>query len=407
MSASPSAAPAVPAAPIALYASAGSTLFHYDIDIEAATLKLRDSVKLPVGLQYAWRHPRLAFLYVACSNGSPGVPGDVHSVIALRIDGSGALQPHGDAVPLPARPIHITTDVPGEHVLIAFNQPSGLTVHRIRQNGTLSSALEQQAPPDVGVFAHQVRVTPDNNTVILVTRGNDSTGDRAEEPGALKVFDYQYGALTNKASIAPRGGKGYGPRHLDFHPTQPWMYVSLERQNRLHVYRMKDGTPESAPAYALDTLADPQNVNPAQRAGTLHVHPNGRFLYLANRASGSVENDGRPVFAGGENNIAVFSLSERAGKPALIQHVESGGFVPRTFAIDPSGRLLVVANAQALAVKSDAGVQEVPANLSVFTIGEDGTLAFVAKHDVDTAQGALFWTGLIELPARPHYMTAR
>lgn len=407
MTASSPAAPPTPAAPVALYASAGSTLFHYDIDIEAATLALRDSVALPHGLQYAWRHPRLAFLYVACSNGSPGVPGNAHSVIALRIDASGALQPHGDPVTLPARPIHITTDVPGEHVLIAYNKPSGLTVHRIRQNATLSSALEQHAPPDVGVFAHQVRVTPDNNAVILVTRGNDAAGDRAEDPGALKVYDYQYGALTNKASIAPRGGKGFGPRHLDFHPRQPWVYVSLERQNRMQVYRMKDGTLEAAPAYAIDTLAEPRNLRPEQRAGTIHVHPNGRYVYVANRASGTIEKDGRAVHAGGENNIAVYSLSERAGKPALIEHVDSGGYVPRTFAIDPSGRVLVVANSQPFAVERDGSVQQVPANLSVFTIGEDGRLAFVAKHDVDTAGGALFWMGLVELPARPHYMNAR
>ena len=392
---------------VALYANAGSTLFHYEIDVEGATLKRVDSVALPVGVQYAWRHPGLAFLYVACSNGSPGVPGDVHSVVALRIDATGALQPHGDPVPLAARPIHITTDIPGEHVLIAYNDPSGLTVHRIRQNGTLSSALEQQAPPDVGVFAHQVRVTPSNNAVILVTRGNDATDKRPEDPGALKIFDYQYGALTNKASIAPKGGKGYGPRHLDFHPTQPWVYVSLERQNRIHVYRMAADMLEPNPAYAADTLAEPQNRRPGQRAGTLRLHPNGKFLYVANRASGTTTLDGREVFAGGENNIAVYALNERTGKPALIQHEDSRGLVPRTFAIDPTGKLLVVANSESLAVAGADAVSEMPANLALFRIASDGKLTHAGTHDIDTAGAALFWMGLVALPARPHYMTAR
>jgi len=39
--------------------------------------------------------------------------------------------------------------------------------------------------------------------------------------------------LTNAVSIAPNGGQGFGPRHLDFHPTKPWMYVSIETQNKL------------------------------------------------------------------------------------------------------------------------------------------------------------------------------
>jgi len=56
---------------------------------------------------------------------------------------------------------------------------------------------------------------------------------KPEDPGALKIFGFEDGQLTNRASIAPGGGYGFGPRHLDFHPAQPWVYVSLERQNKL------------------------------------------------------------------------------------------------------------------------------------------------------------------------------
>src|SRR5439155_3400614 len=86
---------------------------------------------------------------------------------------------------------------------------------------------------DPGIYGHQVRVSLGNKKVILVTRGHDAAGGSQEEPGALKVFDYARGKLSNEISIAPNGGYGFGPRHLDFHPTQPWVYVSLERQNRL------------------------------------------------------------------------------------------------------------------------------------------------------------------------------
>lgn len=383
---------------LALYANAGSTLFHYDIDVETGALNRKESVKLPAGVQYAWRHPSARFLYVACSNGSPGVLGTVHRVVALRIEPGGALQSHGDPVALPSRPIHITTDVPGEHVLIAYNNPSGVTVHRIRPNGTLSSAVEQQAPIDVGVFAHQIRVTPSNAAAILVTRGNNAAGGKPEDPGALKVFEYQFGQLRDKVSIAPKGGKNFGPRHLDFHPAKPLLYVSLERQNQLHVYGMPDDGVAAKPSVVADTLAEPGNVRPDQRAGAIRVHPNGRFLYVANRASGTTSVEGRDVFAGGENNIAVYAL-DAGGKPKLVQHEDTRGFEPRTFAIDPTGRILVVANAQALA--------DAAANLAVFRIGDDGKLAFIAKHDVDTAEGSLFWTGLVTLPVRPTYMTEK
>lgn len=40
-----------------LYASIGPELRWYDVDVEAATLTKRGSVRLPTGVQYVWPHP--------------------------------------------------------------------------------------------------------------------------------------------------------------------------------------------------------------------------------------------------------------------------------------------------------------------------------------------------------------
>jgi 6-phosphogluconolactonase len=61
--------------------------------------------------------------------------------------------------------------------------------------------VTQPGPIDAGIFAHQVRTTPDNRLAILVTRGNEGTPTKAEDPGALKVFNYKNGVLTNEVSI--------------------------------------------------------------------------------------------------------------------------------------------------------------------------------------------------------------
>jgi 6-phosphogluconolactonase len=74
------------------------------------------------------------------------------------------------------------------------------------------------------------------------------------------------------------------------------------------------------------------------------MHPNGRFVYVANRASGTVEFEGQQVFAGGENTIAVFSINQNTGEPTLIQSADTRGFQPRTFAVDATGTILVAAN---------------------------------------------------------------
>ena len=75
---------------VALYASVGPTLTHYDVDVPGAELSRRNSVTLPANVQYAWPHVSRQYLYVASSNSSPGrggVVGDTHHVSAFRIDG--------------------------------------------------------------------------------------------------------------------------------------------------------------------------------------------------------------------------------------------------------------------------------------------------------------------------------
>lgn len=384
----------------ALYASIGPDLTQYDVDVGNAALVRRGTVTLPVNVHYAWPHASGRYLYVASSNSASGLGpvGDKHHVTAFHIDpASGALTRHGDPIALPTRPIHMTTDVPSEHLLVAFSNPSALRVYRINRDATPGDEVRQPEPIDAGVYGHQVRVSPDNRMVILVTRGHDAAQGKPEEPGALKVFDYQDGLLTGEVSVAPNGGYGFGPRHLDFHPAEPWVYVSLERQNKLDMFRIAHGALSADPVFREETLAEPGNIRGRQAAGTVHVHPNGRFVYAVNRASSTTELDGKPVFAGGENTLAVYRIDPASGEPTLIQHIDTRGIHCRTFHIDPSGQMLVAAHIMGLPVRDNGGVRTVPASLAVFRIRPDGTLDFVRKYDVDVGDRTMFWMGMVRL----------
>jgi 6-phosphogluconolactonase (cycloisomerase 2 family) len=274
-----------------------------------------------------------------------------------------------------------------------------VTVHRIEQDGTIGSQVKQLQPLDVGIYGHQVRVDPSNEMVILATRGNGPTPNKPEDPGALKLFSYKDGLLTNLVSIAPTGGFNFQVRHLDFHPSRRWVFVSLERQNKLDVFeKLKDGTLGKEPLFSKDTLANPGNVRPGQALGTIHMHPTGRFVYLANRASGTTNFDGKPVFAGGENNIAVFAINQDTGEPTLIQNVDTRGIHVRTFALDPSGRILVAANMMQMSVRDKDGVSTVPASLAVFRVQSDGKLEFARRYDLNVGARNMFWMGMVPLP---------
>jgi 6-phosphogluconolactonase len=385
---------------VALYANVGADLTHYDVDAAGAELIKRATVSLTAGVQYAWPHVSRRYLYVATSSSASGygAAGTEHHVTAFRIDpASGALTPHGAPLRLPTRPIHMTTDIPSRNILVAFNNPSALRVYRINEDFTPGGEVTQPGPIDAGIFAHQVRVSPDNRLAILVTRGNEGTPTKAEDPGALKVFGYKDGVLADEVSIAPNGGKEFGPRHLDFHPTKPWMYVSIETQNKMYTYLMENGRIKPEIAYRTETLAEPNNIRARQAAGTVHVHPNGRFLYGANRAQATVEFQGKQVFKGGENSIVGYSINQATGEPTPIQHIETQKIHPRTFHIDPSGRLLVAQHNLPVNVRDGDAVKTVPAGLSVFRIGDDGKLTFARKYDVEVGDKTMFWMGMVPL----------
>jgi len=386
------------------YASVGPELSLYDLDVGEATLAKRSTVNLPGNVQYAWPHPSKRYLYVISTNGEPGggdaPKGDTHVASAFRIDpATGALTPHGPSPKLPSRPIHTSVDATGQFLLIAFNEPSNVVVHRLNADGTIGALVNQKEKLDTGIYGHQIRTTPGNRTAVLITRGNNATATKPEDPGAIKLFRFDNGVLTNLQSIAAgNNGYGFGPRHHDYHPTKPWMYVSIERQNQVYLFEMnKDGSVAPKPLFIKGTLGAPRIPGVAQGAGTIHIHPNGRFAYIPNRASGTVKFGGKDVFAGGENNMAVFALDEKTGEPNLIQNIDGHGVQLRTFGIDPSGRVLVAASIQPMLVREGNNVTNLSAGLTVYRIGSDGKLSFVRKYDVDTSKGTQFWSGMVTL----------
>ena len=376
------------------YASVGPLLKIFDVDVDGAQLHERGAVTLPANIQYAWPHPSRRFLYVVSSNGGPGIPGDKHFAHAFAIDpAGGALRQHGEPAALPSRPIHASLDRSGGYLLTAYNDPSGLAVHRIGSDGTIGARVAQPPDLDTGIYAHQILATPSNRCVILVTRGNNSAANKPEDPGALKTFAFDDGRLRNLASIAPGKGFGFGPRHLDFHPTKPWVVASIERQNKLYVYELNEVTGLSRePIFIKETLSNPKTPA-SQGAGAIHIHANGKFAYLTNRTFPAREG-GREVSLGGEDNVVVYELDQNRGEPKPIQHIDGRGVQLRTFGIDASGRLLVAASIMPM-LRSDG--MTVPAGMTVFRIAEAGTLAFARKYDIEVGSSQQFWSGMIAL----------
>ena len=168
-----------------------------------------------------------------------------------------------------------------------------------------------------------------------MTRGNDPSATAPEDPGALKVFKYNDGELSDCVSIAPNGGYGFGPRHIDFHPGKPFAYVINELDSTITTYR-KSG-PVLAPLQT--TPSCPDTFTGYSTGAEIWVGRDGRHVYVTNR---------------GHDSIAVFAIDAATGKLTLVEIVPTGGKViariapllglePR-FDLPPSDRLILAAS---------------------------------------------------------------
>lgn len=382
-----------------IFTGVGPTLTHWALRADGSALHALGSFTLPANVQYAWPHPAVDILYVASSNGGTraGPPGDTHHLSACAVDPrSGSLSALGAPVVLPSRPIHITVHPSGRHALLAFNQPGAIRVYAIRPDGCVGPEVVQRENIDAGNYPHQVRVTADGATVFTVALGTNASATQPEEPGAINVFDFADGQLSAQRIVAPHGGANFGPRHLDIHPNGRWVCVSLERQNRMQVFRLDGRALTGAPVSDLPLLSRPQPPEVKQHGGTVHVHPNGRFVYGVNRAWQATDFKGTPVLAGGENTLAVFAIDPETGALSLIEHVDTHGIHCRTFHISPDGKTLVAAHIMGLNVRQGQHTQAVPAGLSIFHIADDGRLEFRNVQALEMNGASLFWMGIVD-----------
>jgi len=382
----------------ALYAANGHEFIRYEVSAADATLTKRETVILPGVAQYAWPSPSLKHLYIVWTGGQSAA--GAHGLTVFDVEpGTGKLSKHGDDVPLKYRPIHVTVDRDGTHALVAYNNPSAVTVFNINPDGGIGSQVDEPPDLDLGIYTHQVKVAPSNKQVIIIGRGNY---DHEHDPGSIHVYNYDRGVLSKLQVVAPGGGVNFHPRHLDFAVNAPWLFVSLEAEHRLQTYRVdKDGKLSDAPLFSKNTLANPSAIKPedGEQTGTVHVHPNGKVVYTANRGTGTVAYEGKQVFAGGENNIAVFDIDPKTGEAKLVQNIDTHGIIPRTFALDPSARILVAANQNSRLVRDGDKVTKVPESLALYRVLPDGKLAFVRTYPLDDVPGGnLFWMGINQVP---------
>jgi 6-phosphogluconolactonase len=161
----------------------------------------------------------------------------------------------------------------------------------------------------------------------------DRTGRYVVVPdkGLDRIFLYRLDAAHGKLVPADPphvvARAGAAPRHVDFHPTQPFAYVVNELDSTIATYRFEPDKGVLKPLQILPTT--PSTYTGNNTAAEVVVAPSGRFVYASNR---------------GHDSVAIFAIDDRTCTLSSVAWESTQGRTPRFFALDLSGAHLYAAN---------------------------------------------------------------
>jgi 6-phosphogluconolactonase len=283
-------------------------------------------------------HPAHRFLYAVHEvREFAGRPGGAVSAFAVD-QATGRLTLLNTTATTGRLPCHCTVDKTGRYLLVATHMDGTVELFRIETDGRLGPVLavhrragssvhpRRQASP----HPHSVNLDPAGRFALVVDLGTDQV--------AVYELDTERGMLTARperdTSVAP----GSGPRHLAFHPGGRFAYLLSELAATVtsFAYQPADGT-----LRAIQTVGTlPGGFTGHRAAAEVAAHPSGRFLFASNRSYGSSSEPPER----GEDSVAWFAIDQASGLLTPQGQVRTGGDTPRSFAIDPAGQLLYVAN---------------------------------------------------------------
>jgi 6-phosphogluconolactonase len=241
----------------------------------------------------------------------------------------------------------------------------GISAVPIQSNAELGPVASIQTetgsgprPRQKSAHAHDVAIAPKHNCALVTDLGAD------------RIFIYHFDPTAR--SLSPTGHAaeevpaGSGPRHLVFHPSGKFVFVNTEFTAELRSYRWDGSAGKLTPVQVIQ--AYPADQTGEKSGGELVLSKNGRFAYISLR--------------GDQDSIVVYAIDTRQGTLTEIQRIASGGRLPWSFGIDPSGHWMLITNEgsnSVVVLKVDPSTGRLSVTGESATVPKPVTVAFYAK----------------------------
>ena len=224
-------------------------------------------------------------------------------------------------------PVYVNVDKSGKWLINATYNQATISVFPLLENGKIDSIAQHfKFTEGSGVnptrqeksHTHSAVFAPDYTTVLFADLGAD------------KILQYPFDASQNKPLIYNQSTfintkPESGPRHITFSKNGKLVYSIEELAGMISVYDFSNNTLKEIQRIA----THPDKITEGFESSDVHISTDGSFLYATNR--------------GKENNIAIFKVLND-GKLESIGYQKTGGKHPRTFAIDETGKFIIVTN---------------------------------------------------------------
>lgn len=224
-------------------------------------------------------------------------------------------------------PCHLVVDKTGKMLFVANYGSGSVASFAIKPDGSIGdrTGFDQHTGSSIdparqkGPHAHAVVLSPDNRFLFVPDLGTDQ----------IKIYkvDAAKGTFTPNDPAFATVKPGLGPRHFTFGKGAKFAYVLCEMGSSVAVFSYDAAKGSLTPVQTISNL--PADFKGEDNSAEIEVDRSGRFLYASNR---------------GHDSITVYAVDPVKGTLTTVQNVPTQGNIPRNFALDPTGKYLIVAN---------------------------------------------------------------